>query len=72
MDRNSGVKHKEMKQTVYKDKVHHVTMSSGHHCNTKSPDRVLVLEPCVRNEELVAHTEVQEPCPIFIALTKDI
>ena len=30
----------------------------------------LVLEPCVGNEELVAHTKVQEPRPIFIAFTK--
>ena len=69
--KHSGVKHREEKPTVYKDKVHHVTRSRG--VTIVVPNRLmewLVLEPCVGNEKLVDHTEVQEPCPILIALTK--
>ena len=69
--KHSGVKHRGAKPTVYEDKIHHVTRSRE--ATTVVPSRLMewfVLEPCVGNEELVAHTEVQEPRPILIALTK--
>ena len=69
--KHSGVKYRGVKLTVYEDKVHHVTRSRA--VTIAIPSHLmewLVLEPCVGNKELVAHTEVQEPHPIPIAFTK--
>ena len=69
-EKHSGTKHRGVKLTVYEDKVHHVTRSRA--VTIAVPSRLmewLVLEPCVGNEELVAHIEVQEPRPILIAFT---
>ena len=69
--KHSGVKHRQAKLTVYEDKVHHVTRSRAVTITVPSHlMKWLVLEPCVGKEELVAHTEVQEPRPILTAFTK--
>ena len=63
--KHCSVKHRGAKPTVYEDKVHHVTRFGE--VTIAVPSRLmecLVLEPCVGNEELVAHTEVQELRPI--------
>ena len=53
----SGIKHRGVKPTVYKDEVHHVTRFRE--ATIAVPSRLmewLVLEPRVGNEDLVSHT----------------
>ena len=71
--KHSGVKRRGAKPTFYEDKVDHVTRSKV--VTIAVPSCLMewfVLEPYVGNEDLVAHTEVQEPRPILIAFTNAI
>ena len=57
--KHSGVKHRGAKPPTYEDRVHHVIRSKT--VTIGIPSHLMewfVLEPCVGNEELVAHTEV--------------